>query len=109
MYNKQILKLYYFLTKIKDSIDIIKDSVDIINNPIDIINEKIIELEKNYQVQVYKNKINLFKKLNNFTTCSLCLTDNILNIDLVCGHEICVECYEHDLKCYYKWCKCKTK
>jgi dihydropteroate synthase len=30
-----------------------------------------------------------------------CLDENMLNIDLDCGHEICIGCYKPGLKCYY--------
>ncbi len=53
----------------------------------------------------YDNKIHLFKKFNNYdASCNICFQTNILNIDLNCGHEICINCYKPDMKCYYNWC-----
>ncbi len=69
-----------------------------------LINNKINELEKNREIQIYKNKIRLFEKFKNYTKCPLCLEDNVLNIDLDCGHEVCVCCYKSNSKCYYSWC-----
>lgn len=51
----------------------------------------------------YENKIRLFSQYNNYKKCALCLDDN-LNIMLNCGHEICIECYRPNLKCYLNFC-----
>ena len=32
----------------------------------------------------------------------LCLENDIINIDLICGHKVCIECYKSDMKCLYK-------
>ncbi len=90
-YDKKILKLYELLINVKNK-----------NN---LINNKINELEKIRKIQIYKNKIILFEKLKNYTKCPLCLEDNVLNIDLNCGHEVCISCYDSNLKCYHNWCK----
>ena len=89
---KNNLKLYKFLLNFKESVDFVKN--------------KIIELEKHKDIIIYKNKISLFKKLNNYGLCSICLDNNVLNIDLSCGHEICSDCYEPNMQCYYSWCEC---
>ncbi len=70
-----------------------------------IINNKIKYLEQIPGIQIYKNKIFLFTRLINYKTCSICLDDNVLNIKMDCCHDICIECYEHNMKCYYNWCK----
>jgi len=52
----------------------------------------------------YVSKISEAKKLDIVNTCNICLDDNyIINMD--CGHKICVDCYDHEQKCYFKWCK----
>jgi hypothetical protein len=28
----------------------------------------------------------------------------VLNVNMNCCHEICIDCYEHNQKCYYNWC-----
>lgn len=69
-----------------------------------LIKQKIKDLEEEKQIRIYKTKISLFKRLNNCKTCTVCLSENALNIYLNCGHEICIDCYEHDIKCYFNWC-----
>lgn len=56
------------------------------------IKEKLIILKKKQEVSIYNNKITLFKNLNNIIDCVVCY-ENILNIDLFCGHCICISCY----------------
>jgi tetratricopeptide (TPR) repeat protein len=90
IFNFCQIKLYNFFLKI--------------NNKNEKIKNILTELEKNNQVIVYKNKIRVFKELNNYKKCSLCLEDNVLNIVMNCFHEICIDCYSFNMKCYYKWC-----
>ena len=40
----------------------------------------------------YKNKMELFTRLNNVTQCPICYEDKI-NIDISCGHTFCGDCY----------------
>lgn len=40
----------------------------------------------------YKNKMELFTRLNNVTQCPICYEDKI-NIDVSCGHTFCGDCY----------------
>ena len=73
-----------------------------------MIKQKINELKKNsYEIKVFQNKINVFTRLKNYKNCSVCLSEDVLNIILNCGHEICIECYEPNMKCYYynNFCK----
>jgi tetratricopeptide (TPR) repeat protein len=51
-------------------------------------------------ITVYKNKVNLFTKLNHIVECGICY-ENKLNIDLFCGHCVCTDCYTkvYDKKC----------
>jgi TPR repeat protein len=94
IFNSCYVKLYNFFLKI--------------NNKSDKINNVLKDLEKHKQVIVYKNKLRVFKELKNYKKCSLCLEDDVLNIVMDCFHEICIECYSVNMKCYYKWCCCNN-
>ena len=74
----------------------------------DLINDKIKELEKRKEVIYFSNKIKLFENLNNYKKCLLCLEENVLNICLECGHEICINCYadaKSKFKCVFNYCE----
>jgi tetratricopeptide (TPR) repeat protein len=43
-------------------------------------------------VSNYKNKIQLFTKLNHICECPICYEEK-LNIDMSCGHCFCTDCY----------------
>ena len=47
---------------------------------------------KNHDIMIYKNKIKLFKNLNNIIECVICYEEQ-LNINLNCGHCVCIYCY----------------
>jgi len=47
-----------------------------------------------------KNKIQLFTQLNHITDCGVCY-ETKLNINMDCGHCVCVACY---LQLYKKEC-----
>jgi tetratricopeptide (TPR) repeat protein len=52
-------------------------------------------------VNAYINKINTFKRLNNYNTCNICFEEK-LNINYACGHEVCVDCYARlNGKCHF--------
>ena len=86
-YKDDLLSFYCLLSKIE--------------NKNDLINEKINELLQNKQIRAYKNKIKLFKSLNNYKNCIVCLEENVLHINFECGHDVCTECYHKMNKCYY--------
>ena len=44
-------------------------------------------------LNIYKNKIALFTKLNHVMECGICYEDNKLHIDLLCAHCVCIDCY----------------
>jgi hypothetical protein len=70
-----------------------------------VINEIINELKKKFKnINYFNNKKRLFSELNNYKKCIICLNDNVLNISLDCGHEICIECFHPNMKCYYNFC-----
>lgn len=45
------------------------------------------------EIIIYKNKVNLFTKLNHIVECAVCYETQI-NIDLKCGHCFCTTCYQ---------------
>ena len=40
-----------------------------------------------------KNKVALFTRLNHVVECGICYDDDKVNIDIHCGHTVCVDCY----------------
>jgi len=80
-----ILEEYYILTNNINHTNITDVTI---NN----VKQRIIILKKNQEVDIYNNKIALFKNLNNITDCVVCY-ENLLNINLFCGHCVCVACY----------------
>lgn len=66
-----------------------------------VANEKK-RLNSMKDVSIYKNKVQLFKKLNHVCECTVCYNEE-LNIDLKCGHCFCKDCYvkiiDDDLRC----------
>lgn len=69
------------------------------------IEEFMRELEKNHDVLELKRKILRAKTNGDYDTCLLCLDENVLNVNIGCGHKVCVECYKPSMKCVYSWCK----
>lgn len=76
-----------------------------IKNPNSKIIEQMNVLEKNIQIMRFGNLIRLFKRLNNYHSCALCLSENVLNIGMNCGHDVCVNCWTPEIKCYYNFCR----
>lgn len=62
------------------------------------------ELEKNRDIMRLKNKITRATKFNTLEQCILCLDDNVLCVEMNCGHSVCFNCWDPSLKCYFKWC-----
>lgn len=54
--------------------------------------KKMVELKNNPNYIIYKNKLNLFTKLNHIQECGICFLTKI-HIDLYCGHTFCLDCY----------------
>ena len=50
-------------------------------------------LESEESVIIFKNKVRVFSRFQNIIECGVCL-ENKLNIDMLCGHEICCDCYK---------------
>jgi hypothetical protein len=86
----------------KNKVLIFDDLLKTIKNKNKLITRKINELKQTKYIIIYENKIRLFKKLNNYNKYVICLEDGVLNINLDCGHEVCVECYKSITKCHYK-------
>ena len=99
-------EIYSFSSYVNDDFELYK-FLTLLKTTNQYINEKINQLEKNVDIQIFNNKKNLFLKLNNMNTCHYCLNENVLNIILECGHEVCIDCYKPSLKCYYNFCKSK--
>ena len=90
IYKNDKLELYKKLIKIENKNDLILNEIN--------------ELEQLKPIRIYKNKVRLFTRLNNYAQCVLCLEDNVINIDLSCGHEVCIDCYNSNLKCTFNYC-----
>ena len=43
----------------------------------------------------FKNKVALFTRLNHVVECGICYDNDKVNIDIHCGHTVCVDCYTH--------------
>jgi hypothetical protein len=112
--NIKPMSMYYLLATYQDCEYDFPDKL--LFNPfiiLDILETVPIELQNdnirvhiqdlvnlNTQIIAYKNKIILFTRLNNIIECGICY-EELLNIDLFCGHCVCVECYK---KVYNKPC-----
>jgi hypothetical protein len=66
--------------------------LDDITNKTTKIELQLSKIMKNRDIMIYKNKIKLFKNLNNIIECVICYEEQ-LNIDLHCGHCVCIYCY----------------
>ena len=52
-------------------------------------------LHKTPQHCAFKNKVALFTRLNHVVECGICYDNDKVNIDIHCGHTVCVDCYTH--------------
>ena len=50
-------------------------------------------LRKTPQYCAFKNKVTLFTRLNHVVECGICYDNDKVNIDIHCGHTVCVDCY----------------
>jgi hypothetical protein len=50
-------------------------------------------LHKTPQYCAFKNKVALFTRLNHVVECGICYDNDKVNIDIHCGHTVCVDCY----------------
>ena len=72
-----------------------------LNNKNETIYKIIMEMNNITEVKIYLQKI--YNNLSNIKECIICYDTNI-NIDMYCGHQICINCYCKIDCCYYK-CK----
>ena len=65
-----------------------------------IVNEIARISKSDKQIMIYQNKIALFTGLNHIVECGICY-DEKLNINLNCGHCVCIDCYQrvYDKSC----------
>ena len=89
-FKKNALTLYKLLVEVEESLRS------------EYLKQQLTELEQDRIVRAYNNKVRMCKRLNNYTQCPICLEENVLNIDLGCGNEICIHCYDPNMKCYYR-------
>ena len=80
------------------------NSINLINEPDEYLINLKNELNKNVEVIIFNNKKRLFKKINYIEKCPICL-DPKLNINLKCGHPICIDCYPNITVCYLRCCE----
>ncbi len=76
-------------------------------NNLETSNENLIKLKnslnKSREIIIFNNKVKLFESLNNIKDCPICL-EKKLNINLECGHLVCIDCYPDIYYCYLKCC-----
>lgn len=74
-----------------------------------VLGDNVIQImrsfETNDDIQLYKSRKFRAQKFKTIDTCLICHRENILNIDLGCGHGVCDDCYRPSM-CIYKWCPC---
>ena len=84
------------------------NGLNLINNPNEFCINLKNELYKNIKVIIFNNKKKLFEELNCIKQCPICL-DTKLNIDLNCGHLICIDCYPQVTTCYLRCNDCHSQ
>jgi len=101
IYNKDKtpLGLYNIMQQMNNIINKCQSNEVLLNTSM-IFDKWIVMLKDFNDYRVYENKIKLFERLNNITTCNICYDDK-LNIDLNCGHTVCKDCY---IKLYLDKC-----
>jgi TPR repeat protein len=67
-----------------------------------IQNRISILLEQYRSVNAFQNKIRVFRRLGNYGHCAVCLEEEVLLVMMDCGHEICVSCYDPEMRCYLR-------
>jgi len=101
--NFDKMKYYYLIavehTRFKRSKVLININIfyiflilDAIPNKTTKMIHQLSKIMKNCNIMIYKNKIKLFTNLNNIIECVICY-ETLLNIDLHCGHCVCIYCY----------------
>lgn len=75
-----------------------------IQSPSEAVKKIIKTLCQKESIIIYKNKIRVFERLKNICECQICYEER-LNIDLTCGHEVCIDCYKKVYKNNCPWCR----
>lgn len=69
------------------------------------INSLMKELEDDcVSVSMLKNKLWKAEKYQIQDKCPICLSDNVLCVEMYCGHHVCYLCFDPKMVCYYR-CK----
>ena len=66
--------------------------LDPIENKSENAKKQLSRIVQKEDIMIFRNKIKLFTNLKNITDCVICYEER-LNIDLHCGHCVCVRCY----------------
>ena len=112
-YEYNFLKYYLIALELSDEeplFDLKIDQFRLLNilekvdNPTEKVKNMIKELQNVPDIVIFNNKVRLFTKLNNVCECNICY-ETKLNIDLHCGHELCVDCYKSVYKNDCPWCR----
>lgn len=93
-----VMDKWKILTKIEEEFgsDVGKTYIDYRKN---------LESERQFlskQIKYLKNKLLRALKHQTLDTCPICLEENVLCVEMKCGHPICFKCYSPNLKCYYR-------
>lgn len=62
--------------------------------------------EKIPDIKLFKNRWVRASRHNVREACPICLDENVLNIDMGCGHGVCYQCSNPSLKCVYRCNMC---
>lgn len=87
---------------------LVSNMLETINNPSQNVINKLNIIKKSNEYNIYKNKIQLFTRLNNIDNCIICFEDKLL-IDLHCGHCFCVDCYPHFIQTNCPLCRSSSR
>lgn len=94
--NNGFIKWITFL-KLQEKGNVLSDCV------ISIMNFLKTAPETKSDIQLFKNRKFRAQKYQTFDDCPVCHDENVLNIDLGCGHGVCDNCYRPST-CIYNWC-----
>jgi TPR repeat protein len=65
-----------------------------------ILINRLENLEREHPyINGFYRKIELFTRFKNFKQCAICRKEEVLNINLDCGHEVCISCFNPEMSC----------
>lgn len=67
-----------------------------------VLNKIMRNFETDVEIHIFKNKILRAKRFPTLNDCPICLGKNVLCIEMWCGHDICTDCYDPNIKCYLR-------